>query len=127
MLACLLPKFVQLIEQLHIKLKQWTRCSDILIRPLPSDAIIPFKSSDLPSMTTLRAIWTVDDKTVLIDYLDEHQAEAGDGLSFKMPTWNGAAVEVAESTTKGGPKDGTGCKNKWACVCCSILVVLKPF
>jgi hypothetical protein len=28
---------------------------------------------------------------------------------------------------KGGLKDGTGCKNKWACVCCSILVVLKPF
>jgi hypothetical protein len=103
-----------------------TKC-DILIRPLPSDAIIPFKSSGLPSMTTPRAIWTVDDETVLIDYLDEHQAEAGDGLSFKMPTWNWAAVKVAESTMKGGLKDGTGCKNKWACICCSILVVLKPF
>jgi hypothetical protein len=78
-------------------------------------------------MTTPRAIWTVDDETVLIDYLDEHQAEAGDGLSFKMPTWNGAAVKVVESATKGGPKNGTGCKNKWACICCSILVVLKPF
>ena len=68
--------------------------------------------SGLPStMATLHAIWTVNDETVLIDYLDEHQAEAGDGLSFKMSTWNGAAVKVAESTTKGGPKDGTGCKN----------------
>ena len=82
-------------------------------------------SSGLPStMATLRAIWTVNDETVLIDYLDEHQAEAGDGLSFKMSTWNEAAVKVAESTMKGGPKDGTGCKNKWACVCicCCILI-----
>jgi hypothetical protein len=78
-------------------------------------------------MTTLHALWTVDDETVLIDYLDEHQAEAGDGLSFKMATWNGAAVKVVESTTKGSPKDGTGCKNNWACECCSILVVLKLF
>ena len=82
-------------------------------------------SSGLPStMATLCAIWTVNNETVLIDYLDEHQAEAGDGLSFKMSTWNGAAVKVAESTMKGGPKDGTGCKNKWACVCicCCILI-----
>jgi hypothetical protein len=78
-------------------------------------------------MTTPHAIWTVDDETMLIDSLDEHQAEAGNRLSFKMPTWNGAAVKIAESTTKGGPKDGTGCKNKWAAVCCSILVVLKLF
>ena len=82
-------------------------------------------SSGLPStMATLHAIWTVNDETVLIDYLDEHQAEAGDGLSFKMSTWNGAAVKVVESTMKGGPKDRTGCKNKWACVCirCCILI-----
>jgi hypothetical protein len=93
----------------------------------PSDTIQPFESSASPSMTTPRAIWTTDDEAVLIDYLDEHQAEAGDGLSFKMSTWNQAAVKVADSTTKGGPKDGTGCKNKWACVCHSILVVLKLF
>ena len=81
-------------------------------------------SSGLPStMATLHAIWTVNDETVLIDYLDKHQAEAGDGLSFKMSTWNGAVVKVVESTTKGVSKDGTGCKNKWVCVCihCCIL------
>jgi hypothetical protein len=92
---------------------------------LLSESVDTLYRSALPSMTTLRAIWTVGDETVLIDYLDEHQAEAGDGLSFKMATWNGAAIKVAESTTKGGLKDRTGCKNKWACV--RILVVLKLF
>ena len=79
-------------------------------------------------MTTLHAIWTVDDKTVLINYLNKHQAKAGDGLSFKMSKWNGVAVKVVESTMKGGPKDRTGCKNKWACVCihCFILTI-NPF
>ena len=59
-------------------------------------------------------IWTVNDETVLINYLDKHQAEAGDGLSFKILTWNGAAVKVAESTMKGGPKDAriNGCVHK---------------
>ena len=79
-------------------------------------------------MATLHAIWTVNDETVLIDYLDEHQAEADHGLSFKMSTWNGAGVKVVKSTTKGGPKDGTGCKNKWACIhihCC--ILVTNPF
>ena len=79
-------------------------------------------------MTTLHAIWTVDDKTVLINYLNKHQAKAGDGLSFKMSKWNGVAVKVVESTMKGGPKDRTGCKNKWVCVCihCFILTI-NPF
>ena len=57
-----------------------------------------------PCMTTLHVIWTVDDETVLINYLDEHQAKAGNGLSFKMLTWNEVAVRVAESTMKGGPR-----------------------
>ena len=74
-------------------------------------------------MTTLCAIWIVDDETVPIDHFNEQQAGAGNGLSFKMPTWNGAAVKVAESTMKGGLKDGTQCEIKWACVCYSILVV----
>ena len=76
-------------------------------------------------MTTLRAIWMVGNETLLIDYLDEHQTEAGNRLSFKMATWNGAAIKVVESTTKGGLKDGIGCKNKSACI--RILVVLKLF
>ena len=85
-------------------------------------------SPGLPSMTTLHAIWTVDVETVLINYLDEYQAKAGNGLSFKMLTWSGAAVKVVESTTKGGPKDRTRCKNKQACVHihCRILVI-DPF
>ena len=54
-------------------------------------------SSGLPStMAILHAILTADDETVLINYLDEHQAEADDGLSFKMSKWNGDAVKVVE-------------------------------
>jgi hypothetical protein len=41
---------------------------------------------------------------VLINFLLDHKAEAGDGGSFKANIWNAAAVKMLKHTTKGGPK-----------------------
>ena len=70
-----------------------------------------------------RVHWTTADETALIVFLDDHKSEAGDGMSFKMATWNAAAVSLAGQTTKGAPKDGLACKNKWARVRWHIVLV----
>ncbi|KAF8806056.1 hypothetical protein BYT27DRAFT_7224436 [Phlegmacium glaucopus] len=41
-------------------------------------------------------------------------AAAGDGASFKMVTFNAAAIVVDVIRTKGGPKTPKACQNKWA-------------
>ncbi|KAG6819327.1 hypothetical protein H0H93_012870 [Arthromyces matolae] len=59
------------------------------------------------------ASWSPDDEKLLLQYLIEHKSEAGDGMSFKKPTFTGAAEKVNEIITKGGRKTPDSCKNKY--------------
>lgn len=59
------------------------------------------------------ADWSQKDEEILIAFLLEHKASAGDGGSFKKPTWTAAAAHMAQFHTKGGPKTWESCKGKW--------------
>ena len=72
-------------------------------------------SSDAPGSTC--AHWDTASKAALITFLLEHKSEAGDGMSFKAPTFNKAAIHLIPFTLKGGAKNVASCKNKWAWVC----------
>jgi hypothetical protein len=63
---------------------------------------------------SMRAHWSLNDETKLIEFLKERRAEAGDGMNFKGSTWSAAAAELKEHTKTGGYKNPTACKNKWA-------------
>jgi hypothetical protein len=60
-----------------------------------------------------RSIWTLDDESRLINFLLDHQAEAGDGANFKTTVWNAAGEELSKHVSKGGPKTAASCKSKW--------------
>ncbi|KDQ50678.1 hypothetical protein JAAARDRAFT_82614, partial [Jaapia argillacea MUCL 33604] len=68
--------------------------------------------------------WRVIDKTSLIDYLEDHHAEAGGGMNFKAVTWYGALEELERTCTLGGPKTPALCKNKWAKLKETYLIVI---
>ncbi|KAJ7931982.1 hypothetical protein B0H13DRAFT_1485777, partial [Mycena leptocephala] len=59
------------------------------------------------------AAWLQPDEKKLIEYHVEHQAAAGDGTNFKVVTFRGAAIHVNSTRTKGGPKSGKSCKQKY--------------
>ena len=58
--------------------------------------------------------WDIKSEAALINFLLEHILEAGNSLNFKFPTFKKAAAYLAPLTVKGGVKNGTSCKNKWA-------------
>ena len=66
------------------------------------------------------ANWSLPDENALLEYLWDQRSEAGEGVSFKAPTFTGAAAKVQATTTKGAPKTMSSCKNKWGKVCCLI-------
>jgi hypothetical protein len=72
-----------------------------------------------------RSYWTEGDETRLVQFLLDHQAEAGDGANFKASIWNAAADELSKHVTKGGPKTSGSCKSKWERV--SILTTFLSF
>ena len=72
-------------------------------------------SSDAPGSTRTR--WDTVSEAALITFLLEHKSEAGDGMSFKAPTFEKAAIHLIPFTLKGGAKNVASCKNKWARVC----------
>ncbi|KAF9524882.1 hypothetical protein CPB83DRAFT_909648 [Crepidotus variabilis] len=59
------------------------------------------------------ASWSDADKTLLLDFLRDHAAAAGDSDNFKMPTFTAAALLVEAKRTKGGPKTGKSCQNQY--------------
>ena len=59
------------------------------------------------------ADWSLSDEGKLIAFLVECKASAGDGGTFKKPTWVAAAAHMAQFCTKGGPKSWESCKGKW--------------
>jgi hypothetical protein len=72
------------------------------------------------STADLRCHWSDDDELVLINFLLDHKAEAGDGGSFKANIWNAAAIEMLKHTWKGGPKIAGKCKAKYVAVRCEV-------
>ncbi|KAJ7732370.1 hypothetical protein DFH07DRAFT_780974 [Mycena maculata] len=79
-----------------------------------SDEGSPDAAPALP--TEGNSSWSHNDITVLLEYLVQHKAEAGDGCSFKATTFRGAVIAVNAIRTKGGPKDHTSCATKYSSV-----------
>lgn len=77
----------------------------------------PSEMTQAPTGTSSeRANWNDEETTALVDYLYEHQSEAGDGGNFKQSTSNAAAVHIAPLLTLGTKKSGNMCKTKWESV-----------
>jgi hypothetical protein len=55
----------------------------------------------------------VADETELLEFLQDHISEGGDGVNFKTVTWTAAAKVVDENWTKGAPKNAIAYKNKF--------------
>jgi hypothetical protein len=65
-------------------------------------------------MESTWAYWTVADKMELLEFLQDHTLEDGDGVNFKTVPWTAAAKVVDGNQTKGAPKNTIACKNKFA-------------
>jgi hypothetical protein len=65
-------------------------------------------------MESTWAYWMVTDKMELLEFLQDHTLEDGDGVNFKMVPWTAAAKVVDENQNKGAPKNTIACKNKFA-------------
>jgi hypothetical protein len=65
-------------------------------------------------MESTQAHWMVTDEMELLEFLQDHILEGGDGVNFKTVTWTAAAKVVDENQTKGAPKNTIACKNKFA-------------
>jgi hypothetical protein len=72
-----------------------------------------------------RAYWSTADEKALIKFLIEHRSEAGDGFNFKTPTFNAASLVLDAMRTQGATKTGKVCKNKWAQVRYTVIVMYE--
>jgi hypothetical protein len=90
--------------------------------PIPTNPELPHTNPEQSQATqpreSTRASWMVDDETHLIDFLQDHQAEAeaGNGLDFKIVTWHAAAAEMLKHQMKEAVKTSLTCKNKFSMV-----------
>jgi hypothetical protein len=57
--------------------------------------------------------WSPEEEKRLIVFLVSRKSEAGDGGSFKAPTWTAAVQEMAKFPTKGPNKNATACSSKY--------------
>lgn len=80
---------------------------------LPDSATAP---DSVATATVEPCSWTTEDETCFLDALFEIKAEAGDGMSFKMTSFNAVALLVDKGRVKGGVKTGKACQNKWTTV-----------
>ncbi|KAJ7200242.1 hypothetical protein B0H12DRAFT_962177, partial [Mycena haematopus] len=72
------------------------------------------------------AHWTERNEIKLLNHLIENRAAAGDGITFKKPTWTSAAVAVNEDEhVKGGPKTADSCKSKFQKVRLLYLLICE--
>ena len=67
----------------------------------------------LSTKSTEKAHWSPEETAVLVDYLYDHRAEAGDGGNFKAPTFNAAATHINPLLSQGPQKTAQMCKTKW--------------
>ena len=66
--------------------------------PQPSPEALP---PPHPPEASGKAQWTEADEIVLIDYITEHKAKAGDGTRFRSLFWTGVAKEMTLHSTLG--------------------------
>jgi len=69
--------------------------------------------------------WSPEEEERLISFLVSRKSEAGDGGSFKGPTWTAATQEMAKFPTKGPNKTSTACSSKYGRVSISTHPNLK--
>jgi hypothetical protein len=66
-----------------------------------------------PPSKRRRAVWSDQDERILLEYLIDHKAEAGDGCSFKQTTWQGVVKALEKVPSQGAPKDVNACTSKF--------------
>ena len=64
----------------------------------------------------LKAVWSREETTALIDYLYEHRSQVGSGGNFKAATFDAAAEAISPLLKDGPTKTGRMCKTKWSSV-----------
>src|ERR1700727_491346 len=77
------------------------------------------------SSRSAKAHWNEAETPALINFLVEHQGEAGDGGNFKTSTFQKAATAIESLKTTGPPKTYKMCKTKWSAVS-NISPLLQP-
>ncbi|KAG1799169.1 uncharacterized protein BJ212DRAFT_1288241, partial [Suillus subaureus] len=71
-------------------------------------------------------IWSLADKTRLIDYIIECHSRGGDGMNFNKTFWTNAAIHmVAFQTDQAALKTADSCQSKWGCIRKMYKVVNK--
>lgn len=75
-----------------------------------------------PKLSGERAYWSKADETRLLEFLNDHKSEAGDGMNFKAPTWVTAAAYVNQAAFRGALKTPNSCKAKYRAVSVLWLV-----
>ena len=70
------------------------------------------------------AKWTDEETAVLLNFLAQELPKAGDGGTFKKPTWTAAASLLVTDFQefKGGTKDAEACERRFALVSFFLLL-----
>ncbi|PPQ86438.1 hypothetical protein CVT25_008097 [Psilocybe cyanescens] len=71
-----------------------------------------------------QAHWTVEDETVLLNFLILVKSASGDGTNFKKATWKEAALKVNVNCSRGAEKTPDSCRSKY-CVLKSMYKVVQ--
>jgi len=75
----------------------------------------------MPAAST-SASWTPAEETAFVNYLYDHEAEAGDGGNFKSVTFQNALPTISPLWVKGAKKTVKRLQNKYSTVCpCKII------
>ncbi|KIK80099.1 hypothetical protein PAXRUDRAFT_159570, partial [Paxillus rubicundulus Ve08.2h10] len=61
------------------------------------------------------ASWSDKDVAVLVDLLLQKNAEAGEGMNYKIAFWNSVSAALSPPE-RGAVKTAKGCKEKWKMV-----------
>ncbi|KAF8992398.1 hypothetical protein BDQ17DRAFT_209154 [Cyathus striatus] len=88
------------------------------LKPLKTQSTLPIFYISYPLlslfiMASSSAIWVSAEEFVLIQYLYDHISEAGDNGSFKKPTFEAAAIDIAPFHMRGAVKTAKMCQNKY--------------
>jgi hypothetical protein len=62
------------------------------------------------------AVWTPAEEIVLLDFLVDNKAEAGNGGNFRKTTFQRASESISHLCQRGAVKNVKSCQNKWAMV-----------
>ncbi len=102
------------VTQPKTRKKKSKKTSETPSPPSPSSPPSPTISTNQAALDAPKAAsWTDADIECLLQYLLEHKSEAGDGISFTLPTFNAAAKPLNEILSRGATKTGLMVKNKW--------------